>query len=75
MIKILFVKKIIKTTIKLLLIPKTYPAIFLALIVKSECRLYADGRKLIGVNEKDEDVVDIEKDIDSMQSWAKTWQM
>jgi hypothetical protein len=43
--------------------------------VKNECRLYADDSKLIGVIEKDDDVVDIQKDIDSMQNWAQTWQM
>ena len=36
--------------------------------IKHECRLYADESKLIGV-------IDTQKDIDSMQSWAKTWQM
>ena len=40
-----------------------------------ECRLYADDNKLIGVIEKEEDAIDIQKDIDSMESWAKTWQM
>jgi len=43
--------------------------------VKNECRLYADDSKLIGVIEKEGDVIDIQKDIDSMQNWAKTWQM
>ena len=43
--------------------------------VKNECRLYADDSKLIGVIENEEDVIRIQKDIDSMQSWAKTWQM
>jgi hypothetical protein len=43
--------------------------------IKNECRLYADDSKLIGVIEKEEDAIDIQKDIDSMQSWAKTWQM
>ena len=43
--------------------------------IKHECRLYADDSKLIGVIEKEEDAIDIQKDIDSMQSWAKTWQM
>ena len=37
--------------------------------------MYADDSKLIGVIEKEEDAIDIQKDIDSMQSWAKTWQM
>jgi hypothetical protein len=43
--------------------------------IKNECRLYADDSKLIGVNEKEEDAIDIQKDIDSMQSSEKTWQM
>jgi hypothetical protein len=43
--------------------------------IKNECRLYADDSKLIGVIGKEEDAIDIQKDIDSMQSWAKTWQM
>jgi hypothetical protein len=43
--------------------------------IKNECRLYADDSKLIGVIEKEEDAMYIQKDIDSMQSWAKTWQM
>jgi hypothetical protein len=43
--------------------------------VNNECRLYADDSKLIGVIENEEDVIRIQKDIDSMQSWAKTWQM
>jgi retron-type reverse transcriptase len=43
--------------------------------VKNECRLYADDSKLIGVIENEEDVIRIQKDIDSMQSWEKTWQM
>ena len=37
--------------------------------------MYADDRKLIGVIEKEEDAIEIQKDIDSMQNWAKTWQM
>ena len=36
--------------------------------IKHECRLYADESKLIGV-------IDTQRDFDSMQSWAKTWQM
>jgi len=43
--------------------------------VKNECRLYADDSKLIGVIEKEEDVICIQQDIDNLQSWAKTWQM
>jgi hypothetical protein len=43
--------------------------------IKNECRLYADDSKLIGVIENEEDAVEIQKDIDSMQKWAKTWQM
>jgi hypothetical protein len=43
--------------------------------VKNECRLYADDSKLIVIIEKDEDVIDIQKDIDNLQNWAKTWQM
>ena len=43
--------------------------------VKNECRLYADDSKLIGVIEKEEDVFHIQKYIDSMQNWAKAWQM
>jgi ribonuclease P/MRP protein subunit RPP40 len=31
--------------------------------------------KLIGVIEKEEDAIEIQNDINSMQSWAKTWQM
>ena len=42
---------------------------------KNECRLYADDSKLIGVIEKDGDVIEIQKDIDNMQNWAKTWHM
>ena len=37
--------------------------------------MHADDSKIIGVVEKEEDTIDIQKDIDSMQSWAKTWQM
>ena len=40
--------------------------------VRNECRLYADDSKLIGVIKKDEDVICIQKDIDNLQSWAKT---
>ena len=43
--------------------------------IKNERELYADDSKIIGVIEKEEDTIDIQKDIDSMQSWAKTWQM
>ena len=43
--------------------------------IKNECKLYADGSIIIGVIEKEEDTIDIQKDIDSMQSWAKTWLM
>jgi len=43
--------------------------------IKNECRFYADDSKLIGIIEKEEDAMYIQKDIDSMQSWAKTWQM
>jgi len=43
--------------------------------VKNECRLYADDSKLIGVIEKDKDVIDIQKDIDNLQNRAKTWQI
>jgi hypothetical protein len=43
--------------------------------VKNECRLYADDSKLIGIIERDEDIISIQKDIDNMQRWAKTWQM
>jgi hypothetical protein len=39
--------------------------------VKNECRLYADDSKLIGVIEKDKDVIDIQKDIDNLQNWVK----
>jgi retron-type reverse transcriptase len=35
--------------------------------IKNECRLYADDIKLIGVIEKKEDAIEIQKDIDSMQ--------
>ena len=31
--------------------------------------------KLIGIIEAEEDVIDIQKDIDNLQEWAKTWQM
>ena len=41
-------------------------------IVKNECRQYADDSKLIGVIEKEEDVIGIQKDIDNLQEWAKT---
>ena len=34
--------------------------------------MYADDSKIIGVIEKEGDTIDIQKDIDSMQSWAKT---
>ena len=37
--------------------------------------MYADDSKLIGVIENEEDAFEIQKDIDSMQNWAKTWQM
>ena len=43
--------------------------------IKNECKLYADDSKIIGVIEKEEDTIDIQKDINSMQIWAKTWQM
>ena len=43
--------------------------------IKNECRLYADDSKLIGIIKKEEDIVDIQRDINSMQDWAKTWQM
>jgi ribonucleases P/MRP protein subunit RPP40 len=43
--------------------------------IKNECWMYADDRKLIGVIEKEEDAIEIQKDIDSMQKWANTWQM
>ena len=43
--------------------------------IKNECKLYADDSKLIGVIEKEEDAIDIQKDIDSMQSWAKSRQV
>jgi retron-type reverse transcriptase len=42
--------------------------------IKNECRLYAENSKLIGVIERVEDAIEIQKDIDSMQNWAKTWQ-
>jgi hypothetical protein len=35
--------------------------------IKNECWMYADDRKLIGVIEKEEDAIEIQKDIDSMQ--------
>ena len=44
-------------------------------IVNNECILYAGDSKLIGVIEKEEDVIGIQKDIDNLQEWAKTWQM
>jgi ribonucleases P/MRP protein subunit RPP40 len=34
--------------------------------IKNECRMYADDSKLIGVIEKEEDAIEIKKDIDSM---------
>jgi hypothetical protein len=37
--------------------------------------MYADDRKLIGVIEKEEGAIEIQKDIDSMQNWEKTRQM
>ena len=43
--------------------------------IKNECRLYADDSKLTGVIENEEDAFEIQKDIDSMQNWAKTWQI
>ena len=43
--------------------------------VKNECKLYADDSKLIGAIKKEEDVLNIQKDIDNMQNWANTWQM
>jgi ribonucleases P/MRP protein subunit RPP40 len=43
--------------------------------IKNECRLYADDSTVIGVIESEEDAIEIQKDIDSMQNWAKTWQM
>ena len=39
--------------------------------IKNECRLYADDSKLIGVIEKEEDAIEIRKDIDSIQNWQK----
>jgi hypothetical protein len=41
--------------------------------IKNECRQYADDSKLIGVIEKEEDDIDIQKDIESMQSWANVF--
>ena len=35
--------------------------------VKNECRLYADDSKLIAVTEKEEGVIDIQKDIDNLK--------
>jgi retron-type reverse transcriptase len=43
--------------------------------IKNECRLYAGDIKFIGVIEKEEDAIEIQKDIDSRQNWAKTWHM
>ena len=40
--------------------------------VKNECKLYAVDSELIGVIEKDGNFIDIQKDIDNMQNWAKT---
>jgi hypothetical protein len=37
--------------------------------------MFADDRKLIGGIENEEDAFEIQKDIDSKQNWAKTWQM
>jgi hypothetical protein len=34
--------------------------------IKNECRMYADDSKLIGVIEKEEDAIEIQKDIDSI---------
>ena len=42
--------------------------------VKNECIVYTDN-KLIGVIEKEDDLFDIQKVIDHLQGWAKTWQM
>ena len=38
-------------------------------------QIFLKHSKLIGVIKKEEDVFEIQKDIDSMQNWANTWQM
>ena len=43
--------------------------------IKNQCKLYADDCKLIGVVEEEADLEQIQADIDSLQLWAKTWQM
>jgi hypothetical protein len=35
--------------------------------IRNESRMYAEDRKLIGVIEKEEDAIEIQKDIDNMQ--------
>ena len=39
--------------------------------VKNECRVYADDNKLIGVIEKEEDLIEIQKVIDKLQELRK----
>ena len=43
--------------------------------VKNPCKFYADDCKLLGKIEKDGDLQGIQEDINSLQSWSKTWQM
>ena len=43
--------------------------------VQNLCKLYADDFKLLRKIEKDEDLQGIQEDINSLQSWSKTWRM
>ena len=43
--------------------------------IKNQCKLYADDCKLIGVIENEGGLVQIQKDIDKLQLWAKNCQM
>ena len=43
--------------------------------IKAQYKLYGEECKLIGVVNKDEDLIDIQKDISELQMWGKTWQM
>ena len=39
--------------------------------VKNECTVYADDNKLIRIVEKEEDIIEIQKDIDKIQELRK----
>ena len=44
-------------------------------IVKHLIRMYADDCKLIAIIKTLQDMIQLQNDIDSLQEWAKTWQM